>query len=130
MKLVCLITGKIEQGFEIAQAWQAAGAPGITVLRTYGLFGLQNAIARGEVELPLMVSSMARALASLIANYEHDSTMLLCVCEDALRDPLIAAAQAVLGDLTEPGHGILFVIDLERALGVVHRSPVSDDPHA
>ena len=39
-----------------------------------------------------------------------------------LVDPLIAAANEVLGDLTAPNHGILFVLPVERAIGVYRHS--------
>ena len=36
-KLVVLITGQVEEGHVIGQAWQAAGAPSVTLVEGYGL---------------------------------------------------------------------------------------------
>ena len=118
MKLVVLMTTQVEKGFAIAQAWQDAGAPGVSILQMHGLYSLQQQIKRGEVELPLMISSMAAALAAILEHAEKEGVLFLSVVPASTVDGLIAAANAELGDLTEPGHGILFVIDVERAIGV------------
>lgn len=117
MKLVILITAEIERGLEVAQSWQEAGAPGVTILRTHGLYSLQQEAQR-NVELPRMIVSMAAALAAILDNVEERGEMILSLVDAAMVDPLIDAASAVLGDLTQPDHGVLFVIDVERAIGV------------
>ena len=72
----------------------------------------------GSVELPRMVVSMGAAMAAIIDNVEERGEVILSLVEEASVDPLIAAANQVLGDLTEPNHGILFVLPVERAIGV------------
>ncbi|MCC6803826.1 MAG: hypothetical protein IT319_13165 [Anaerolineae bacterium] len=118
MKLIVLITAQIEAGLDIAQAWQDAGAPGVTVIRSHGLHTLQQELRSGSVELPRMIASMGAAMAAIIDNVEERSEILLSLVEDELVDRLIAAANQTLGDLTQPNHGILFVIPVERAIGV------------
>jgi nitrogen regulatory protein PII len=118
MKLVVLITAEVEKGLDVAQAWQDVGAPGVTIVRTHGLYTLQKQTERGEVELPRMIASMAGAMAAMIEQLEERGEMLLSLVEGEMVDPLIKAASSVLGDLNQPNHGILFVIDVERAIGV------------
>ncbi len=118
MKLVVLITTRIEAGLDIAQAWQAAGAPGVTIIRSHGLHALQRELQSGSVELPRMVVSMGAAMAAIIDNMEERGEVILSIVEDEQVDPLVAAANETLGDLTEPNHGILFVLPVERAIGV------------
>lgn len=118
MKLVMLITAQIEKGLDVALAWQEAGATGVTILRSYGLFTLQRKIQHGDVELPRMVSSVAAALAHLLDTVEENGHILISVVEPEMVDKLINAANNVLGDLTEPNNGILIVLDLERAIGI------------
>lgn len=120
MKLVILITAKIEHGLEVAQSWQDAGAPGVTILRTHGLHTLQRELERGDIELPRMVASMASAMAALIENVEERGEMIFSLVDDDLVDDLIAQTSNVLGDLTEPNSGVLFTIPIERAIGVRH----------
>ena len=125
MKLVVLITAKIEDGLEVAQAWQDAGAPGVTIVRTYGLYTLQQQAQHGDIELPRMVVSMAAAMAHVIDSVEERGELILSLVEDTQVDTLINAASGVLGDLTKPGHGVLFVLPVDRALGV--RDPRGDN---
>lgn len=118
MKLVILITSLTEKGLMVAQAWQDAGAPGITIVRSYGLHTLQRQIQKGQIELPRMVMSMASAMASVMDSVEERNELILSLVEDDMVDKLIEASQSVLGNLMEPENGILFTIDVERAIGL------------
>ncbi len=122
MKLVVLITSRLEGGLEVAQGWQEGGAPGVTVLRSQGIHNLQKAVQRGDIELPRVVGSMAAAMAALIDNMEQNGLIALSVVDDTLVDQLVKLAQDALGDLYQQDNGILFVIPIERAYGVTsHR---------
>jgi hypothetical protein len=118
MKLVMLITAQVEKGLDVALSWQEAGAPGVTILRSHGLFSLQKAVQHGDVELPRMVSSVAAALAHIIDSVEQNGEILLSVVDPDMVDNLLDATTRILGDLTLPDNGILLVIDVERAIGV------------
>jgi hypothetical protein len=118
MKVVILITAQVERGLDVALAWQKAGAPGVTIIRTHGLHTLQRELQHGSVELPRMVMSMAGAMAAILDQMEERGELLLSLVDDSQVDALIAATQTILGDLTEPDHGVLFVVPVERALGV------------
>jgi nitrogen regulatory protein PII len=128
MKLVFLITAEIEHGLQIAQAWQDLGAPGVTIVRSYGLRTLQNEVERGSVELPRMTVSMASAMASIIDQVQKRGELILSVAEDELIDEMIESAQEILGNMQAADTGVLFVLPIERAVGIVHhqqRSPKS-----
>lgn len=118
MKLVVLITAQVEAGLDIAQAWQDAGAPGVTIVRSHGLHTLQRELRSGSIELPRMIASMGAAMAAIIDNVEERGEIILSLVEDELVERLIAAANQTLGDLTQPNHGILFVLPIEQAIGV------------
>jgi len=118
MKLVILVTAQLELGLTVAEAWDAAGAPGVTIVRSHGLQTLQQEAQRSAIELPLVMGSMAAAMAAILFNAEARSQLIFSVCEEATVDALVAAANHTLGDLTERGHGVLFVLDVERAIGV------------
>lgn len=118
MKLVILITSAIKNGLDVAQSWQDGGAPGVSIIRTHGLYSLQQEVKSGDVELPRMVVSMASAMAHILDSVEERGEMVLSLVEDDLVDMLISKANEVLGDLTEPDNGILFVVDVERAIGI------------
>lgn len=118
MKLVILITAQVEAGLDIAQAWQDTGAPGVTIIRSHGLHTLQRELQTGAVELPRMIASMGAAMAAIIDNLEERGEIILSVVDDDHVDLLIDAASDVLGDLTQPDNGVLFVLPVERAVGV------------
>lgn len=116
MKLVVLITAQIENGLEIAHAWREIGAPGVTILRGYGLQSLEQKVQRRGFELPRLAATMATVLASVDPTVE----MVLAVVRDDLVDLLIDKANDILGDLVAADTGIAFVIDVDRAFGVHH----------
>ena len=118
MKLVILITTRVEEGMDVAQAWQDAGAPGVTIMRTHGIRTLQEQIQKGDYELPRMVTSMAAAMTHLLNSMDAPGAMLLSVVDNELVDKMEAATTNALGDLTQPDQGILIVLDIERAIGV------------
>ena len=125
MKLIILITSNIENGFDVAMRWQEAGAPGVTVLKSVGLYSLQRQIARDSLEVPLHIaSSMTSLMAYVLREMDHTNHVLLSVVPKELIPTLLDEARAVMGDLLEPNHGVAFVVPLDQAIGV--RDP-SDD---
>lgn len=61
-------------------------------------------------------------MAQVLRTAETSSLMIVCAVEDnTLVDRLVETTQAILGDLKLPGNGILLVLDLEQAIGIVHR---------
>ncbi len=117
-KLVILITARIEEGHSIGEAWQEAGAPGVTFIESYGLRRLQEAAKSAEV-LPGVMSMF-----EILRENEETSLIVLSVVDnDTLVNKLLEATQAVLGDLLSPGTGVVFVLDVERTIGIrYHRS--------
>ena len=112
-KLVILITGHIEEGHGIGEAWQQAGAPGVTFIESYGLRRLQEKSSTMEV-LPGMMSML-----EILRQSEETSLIVLSVVEDdSVVEKLVNATRSVLGDLTSPNTGVLFVIDVEWSIGI------------
>ena len=125
MKLIILITSDAENGLEVATRWQDVGAPGVTVIKSIGLFSLQRKIMRDSLEVPLHIaSSMNSLMAYVLREMEHTNHVLLSVVPKAMVPTLLDEARAVMGDLLEPNNGVAFVVPLEEAIGV--RSPDSD----
>jgi nitrogen regulatory protein PII len=114
-KLVILITARIEKSLEVAEAWQAAGAPGVTLIDSHGLRKLQE--KSRDLELPLFVS-----MASVMRQLGVTSQVILSVVQDAEVDLMVKAAENILGDLHAPDAGILFVMDVERVVGLAYHA--------
>jgi hypothetical protein len=120
-KLLVLITSHIEKALEIAEAWQAAGAPGVTLIDSHGLHRLQE--KSESLELPLFVS-----MASVLRQLETTSQVILSVVEDHDVDRMIEATNDVLGDLHEPDTGIAFILDVERVFGLSYHGRAKESP--
>lgn len=119
MKLIILITSNIESGLEVANRWQEAGAPGITIIKSVGLYSLQQKIQKGTMEVPLhMASSMLSMMAYMLGEMEHTNHVLLSVVPKELIPKLLGEAKNVMGDLLEPNNGVAFVVPLDEAIGV------------
>lgn len=112
-KLVILITSRLDDCHAVGEAWQQAGAPGVTLIESYGMRRMQEKSKSLEV-LPGMLS----LLEILRENDEIKSMTMLSVVEAPQVDALIAATERILGDLNAPNAGILVVIDVERSVGV------------
>jgi hypothetical protein len=112
-KLVVLITSRVEEGHQVGEAWQQAGAPGVTFIESYGLRRIQEASKSGEL-LPGMMSMF-----EILRQQDETSLVILSVVNDeAIISRLEAETQKIFNDLEAPNAGIFFVIDIERALGV------------
>jgi hypothetical protein len=119
-KLVVLITPLVESGHAVGEAWQEAGAPGVTFVESYGLRRLQEAAGAAEV-LPGMMSMF-----ELLRRRDENSVILFSVvADDAIIDRLISATEAVIGDIGQPDNGILFTLNVERAKGITRRAQPS-----
>lgn len=118
MKLIILITAQTERGLEVALAWREAGAPGVTIIPSHGLHTLQKKARSGGLELPMIITSMADAMAGLLQASETNSLIILSVTPAVVMDKVIEATTRVLGDLTAPDTGVVFVLDVEKAIGV------------
>jgi hypothetical protein len=119
MKLIILITSNIENGLEVANRWQDAGAPGVTIIKSVGLYSLQEKIKQGSMEVPLHIaSSMASMMAYMLGEMEHTNHVLLSVVPKDMIPELLNQARDVMGDLLKPDNGVAFVVPLDEAIGV------------
>jgi len=109
-KLVVLITTHVEKTLAIAEAWQKAGAPGVTLVPSHGFRTLKE--RSRKLELPHFVN-----LATILKQVDDTTQMLLSVVDDSLVEALAQATRAVLRDPLTPKTGIGFVIDVDRVFG-------------
>jgi nitrogen regulatory protein PII len=109
--MIMLVLDKMEQCSSVLDAWDAAGAAGITILESTGLARVRKSAIRDD--LPLMPS-----IESLFKGREEHHRTLFTVVEDEARvDRIIEATQAITGNLDEPNSGVLFVLPVTRVVG-------------
>ena len=110
--MILLILDELEQCPSVLDAWDAAGAAGITILESTGLARVRKSAIRDD--LPLMPS-----IESLLRGREEQHRTLFTVVEDEAQvDRIIEATQAITGNLDEPNSGALFVLPVTRAVGL------------
>ncbi|GAB4508603.1 MAG: hypothetical protein OHK0046_01510 [Anaerolineae bacterium] len=111
-KLVLLITPRTEHAHTIGEAWQQAGASGVTYFESHGLYRLQQ--ARHGLEVPPGMLSLFEILRG---QDQHNITILSVVAGEQV-EPLVKATESIIGALTEPNNGILFSMDVEHVFGL------------
>ena len=110
-KLVVLITTHVEKTLALAEAWQKAGAPGVTLVPSHGFRTLKEKTRK--LELPHFVN-----MATILKQVDDTTQRLLSVVEDAAAaEALARATRAVLKEPLTAKTGIGFVIDVERVFG-------------
>jgi hypothetical protein len=114
-KLVVLISRDREKGVEVAEAWQQrCGATGVTIIDSYGLGSLEE--QRQSMELPMFIS-----IASVLHQMRATNQMLFSAVEEGLVDKMIVVAQEIMGNLDQPHTGIMFVIPIDRVVGLTDK---------
>ena len=112
MYMVLFVLHDIACCDEILNAWEEAGAQGITILPSTGMVRLRKSALRED--RPLFPS-----LGALFQHEENQNrTFFTIVEDDALIDRLLEATQNVVGDLDQANTGIFTVIPLLRVHGV------------
>ena len=113
--LVVFVLDDPERCRDILDAWEAAGAPGVTILDSSGLGRVRQAGIRDD--LPLMPS-----LGDLFRRQEARHRTLFSVVKDQSQvDAIAEATQAVIGELDRAHTGFLFVVPVSQVFGLDRR---------
>ncbi len=109
--MVMLIVHNMNNWPDILDAWEAAKVPGMTILESAGLGTLRQIALRGD--MPLMPS-----ISDLFRSREHPHRTFFSVVEgEEMVERLIQVTEEILGDMTQPKNGILFVLPVSRVVG-------------
>lgn len=112
MYMVLFVLHDIACGDEILNAWEEAGAQGITMLPSTGMVRLRKSALREDRPI----------FPSLGALFHHEEslnrTFFTIVEDESLIDRLLEATQNVVGDLEQPNTGIFIVLPVYRVHGV------------
>lgn len=114
--LVTLVLDDVNRGPDVFDAWERAGVGGITIIESTGLGRVRQREGLRD-DLPLMPS--LRAL--LHGREEHHRTLFSIVEGEEMVKALIAATEAIVGELSGPNTGILFALPLSHVAGVPRR---------
>ena len=112
--LVVLVLDSLEQCPSVLDAWEGAGAGGITILESTGLRRVRGAL---RDDLPLFPS-----IRDLLTSAEtRHRTLFAVVRDEATVDRIAAATEEVVGDLSGPNSGLFFVVPVTKVLGLDKR---------
>lgn len=112
--LLVFVLDNLERCPAILDAWEEAGAPGVTVLESTGLGRLRRAL---RDDLPLLPS-----LSDVLVSQElHNRTLFTVIEDEATLERVIAATERIIGDFTRPHTGLLFVVPVSRVVGLKKR---------
>jgi len=101
---------------DVLNAWDAAGAKGVTILPSTGLKRLQNRDVLRE-DMPLIPS-----IEDLVQQGERlNRTLFTIVDDDEMVDKIVDATQSVTCNLDLPNTGILTVLPTARVYGLQRR---------
>lgn len=111
MHLVIFVLDCVEQCHDLLGAWEGAGAGGITILESTGMARMR---AQMRDDQPLIPS-----LRDMLEGQEaYHRTLMTVVPDEETVDRVIAATESVVGDLSRPNTGFLFVVPVSRAVGL------------
>ena len=97
---------------DVLNAWENAGAKGITILESTGIGRVRQAGIRDD--LPLMPS-----LSDLFKSAETHNRTLFSVVDDLdIAHALVKAAQDTVGGIEKPNSGLLFIAPLLEIYGL------------
>ncbi len=120
MSLVLFVLNDPEKLNDLLTAWEEAGITGATVMFNTGLGRLRAAEGLRD-DIPLIPS-----LSDFFDHPEqHGRTIFTVVDEDALVERLVEITQQIVGDLSQPGTGLLIVLPVTRVYGLEkeHQEP-------
>lgn len=107
MKLLILILNKVEKLEEVFEGFLEIGITGATVIDSVGMGHIISE------EVPIFAG-----LRFMFAGSKPHNKTVISAIKDEKEKPAIEVLQKILGDLNEPGTGIVFTIPLDRVEGL------------
>jgi nitrogen regulatory protein PII len=110
--LVVLVLDDPDQSDALLDAWEQAGARGVTILESSGIGRVRRAALRDD--MPLLPS-----LRNLMRGGEEPHRTFFSVVENEEQvEALASAAQRVAGDFSQPHTGLLFAMPISHVYGL------------
>lgn len=109
MKALFLILNKTEKLNEVLEAFVEVGIKGATVVDSQGMGS-----ALSESNLPMFGGFLRTVLDN---NRPFNKVIFSVVKEEETVDKAIEAIEDILGDMSKPGVGLIFVMPVDRVVG-------------
>ena len=109
--LVVLVLYNLSHFEEVLAAWHDAGATTVTILEGMGTRAPEEQARRAD--LPILPT-----IRDLLQADDAPRRIIFSVVPDDLVDAVVDATERIVGDLSEPQNGILFVLPVARVVGL------------
>lgn len=110
--LVVLVLDDPDQTDVLLDAWEQAGARGVTILESSGIGRVRRAALRDDMPLLPSLRDIMRG------EEEHHRTFFSVVESEEQVEALADAAQRVVGDFSQPHTGLLFAMPISHVHGL------------
>ncbi len=107
MKLLILVLNKVEMLEEVLEGYLEVGISGATIIDSVGMGHILSE------EVPIFAG-----LRFMFAGAKPHNKTVISVIQDEKEDEAIKILKNILGDLREPGVGIVFVLPVDRVEGI------------
>jgi len=107
MKLLVLFLNKVEKLEEVLEGYVEVGITGATVVDSVGMGHILSE------EVPIFAG-----LRFMFAGAKSHNKTVFSVIRDEKEEEVIRVLQKILGDLSQPGTGIVFTFSLDRVEGL------------
>lgn len=109
MKALFLILNKTEKLNDVLEAYVKVGIKGATVIDSQGMGS-----ALSESNLPMFGGFLRTVLDN---NRPFNKVVFSVVKDEEVLNDAIAAVEDILGDMSKPGVGLMFVVPVDRVVG-------------
>lgn len=109
MKALFLILNKTEKLNDVLEAYVKVGIKGATVVDSQGMGS-----ALSESNLPMFGGFLRTVLDN---NRPFNKVVFSVVKDEEVLNDAIAAVEDILGDMSKPGVGLMFVMPVDRVVG-------------
>ena len=109
MKALFLILNKTEKLNDVLEAYVKVGIKGATVVDSQGMGS-----ALSESNLPMFGGFLRTVLDN---NRPFNKVIFSVVKDEDVLNDAIAAVEDILGDMSKPGVGLMFVMPVDRVVG-------------
>ncbi len=110
--LVMLVLDDPDKCRDVLRAWEASGAPGVTILDSTGIGRVRRAGILDNVPLMPSLSDLLRR------EEDHHRTLFSIVKDESQIEAIVQATQDVIGDLEHKDTGLMFVIPVSQVFGL------------
>jgi nitrogen regulatory protein P-II 1 len=107
MKLLVLILNKVEKLEEVLEGYLEVGITGSTIIDSVGMGHFLSE------EVPIFAG-----LRFMFAGSKPHNKIVMSVIQEEKEEEAIGLLRNILGDLSEPGTGIVFTLPVERVEGL------------